>query len=1007
MLLSALLLAPLAPKLTLARWPSPTPTPTPTPYTNLPPPSSGGIFSASTRILISNTSTSAAWDALTSFPLYPAWNPFVRSAVVVSASNVRLPTQYPVEGANLLLRTQIPPVALPVDANTRDNALATQFAYEVITHVQRELGRLAWKYALDQGVMAERWQAVSDMGGGTVLYESREVFGGALAGVVESLYGSGLQTGFDAQAAALKMLLEGTRLESLPEELLQLIVYYLPAPALKKASLVSSTLYRHATDVLWEHVCLMDRWRLHPDAPPEPMIQDHRGLGQSDEHDDSPIIGKLFILATQPSIAAKVHVLTHRCHLPTPNIFDELPRMHFHSETLSQDARLHALLRLAMRNMVNVHALRIILGHMSLASLLVAGFLSPHRPRQAPLRKLWLENCCLSADVMASFALGQLSGLESLRIRRVDATSLLCTRQNQREQDLWFPDFRLSRGGMYYQMHDGSGNWAPTTVQPLGEGMSDQFHPFTTAHLMTQAKAFDDAIWTEHAEVESFLAKEHQKNRNPPQEPTILHPNFSSPLRWLIESSQSTLTSLNLDWVLWRRNELELNDASANMLKSLASLRFPQLRAFQFRNAVLQQTVLPDDFYLLEDTFLDFMEFHQKLQCLAWPIDRFYSHNRPSTQVRSRSRKLIAHLANMLTDLRVDAQYEGHGETMTDNSHTMEEIHECIRRRRFIAEFAPYMTRLQSIKIEGGVPRDEKREILRALHWCPLDKIVMIGVSYPIGNTWGAHGLNLKALDEGSSWDDIQNLEEEDHQGIFESYKRGLHIPEMFEFQPDYGWSAQAPLLQTLALHHASKVKELKICGYNGCPILSQATPITDPLLLGLRHFNNLRELVMSFWLLTWYEGSYRDTEIINYWKDSRSPASTALVVFTPPRSPILDPPVDPGHFPAFQTRFAPPQVFNRWAVALKTSFSPSALAYRVASDIGQYLSPDAKSRPGGVRVRASFCLGSKDERQPASDIFDLDIRIGKNDQVLEFIGPREEMETSRFWQKLETRRWF
>jgi hypothetical protein len=100
-------------------------------------------------------------------------------------------------------------------------------------------------------------------------------------------------------------------------------------------------------------------------------------------------------------------------------------------------------------------------------------------------------------------------------------------------------------------------------------------------------------------------------------------------------------------------------------------------------------------------------------------------------------------------------------------------------------------------------------------------------------------------------------------------------------------------------------------------------------------------------------------------------------------------------------------QNFNRWAVELKTKFTPSALAYRVARDIGPFLSEVAKERKGGVRVRASFCLGVKDERRTASDIFDLDIRIGKGNQVLEFVGPREEGETGRWWTKIEERRWF
>lgn len=92
-------------------------------------------------------------------------------------------------------------------------------------------------------------------------------------------------------------MLISAQLQSLPEEILQLIVGYLPSSALRNAALVSSTLSRHATDVLWHNVCLVDQWRLHPDALPEPSIEEVRGLGQTDEHDDTPIIRKLYILA--------------------------------------------------------------------------------------------------------------------------------------------------------------------------------------------------------------------------------------------------------------------------------------------------------------------------------------------------------------------------------------------------------------------------------------------------------------------------------------------------------------------------------------------------------------------------------------------------------------------------------------------------------------------------------------------------------------------------------------
>ena len=133
------------------------------------------------------------------------------SAVVVTQLNESVAEQYPVENRRLILRTQIPPLPLPVDSDTPDDPLNTQFAYENITHVQPDLLRVAWAYAATpEDVLAgERWQALSDTGSGMVLYEAREVFHGALATTLRDLYGTGLQEGFDAQAQGLKLLLEG------------------------------------------------------------------------------------------------------------------------------------------------------------------------------------------------------------------------------------------------------------------------------------------------------------------------------------------------------------------------------------------------------------------------------------------------------------------------------------------------------------------------------------------------------------------------------------------------------------------------------------------------------------------------------------------------------------------------------------------------------------------------------------------------------------------------------
>jgi hypothetical protein len=175
-------------------------------YTNLPdvPP---GVFNASARIEIQTTVT-AAWETLTNFRSYPEWNPFVRYAVAVSPTNASLPEQRPVEHGRLFFRVQIPPLALPVDRDTPDNPLHTQFTYENVTHVQPELGRVAWEYKPEELLQAERWQALSDLGSGRVLYESREVYSGALAPILQETMGKGLQEAFEGQANGLKLFLE-------------------------------------------------------------------------------------------------------------------------------------------------------------------------------------------------------------------------------------------------------------------------------------------------------------------------------------------------------------------------------------------------------------------------------------------------------------------------------------------------------------------------------------------------------------------------------------------------------------------------------------------------------------------------------------------------------------------------------------------------------------------------------------------------------------------------------
>ncbi|THU96990.1 hypothetical protein K435DRAFT_778277 [Dendrothele bispora CBS 962.96] len=173
-----------------------------------------GVFSAEASILINGT-VEQVWDVLTDFPSYPEWNPFVRSQVVTNKLLVPESSQEPVEDKRLIITSQIPPLDPPVSADTPSNPLNTHITIENITHVQPELKRVAWKLygSPDSVLSAERWSAVSafqdENGINWAFYESREVYNGALASLVQSLEGEGLAEAFEAQAQATKLRVEG------------------------------------------------------------------------------------------------------------------------------------------------------------------------------------------------------------------------------------------------------------------------------------------------------------------------------------------------------------------------------------------------------------------------------------------------------------------------------------------------------------------------------------------------------------------------------------------------------------------------------------------------------------------------------------------------------------------------------------------------------------------------------------------------------------------------------
>lgn len=680
--------------------------------------------------------------------------------------------------------------------------------------------------------------------------------------------------------------------------------------------------------------------------------------------------------------------MTHRCHIPTPGIFSELPDASFRSETLSIDPRTTKLVLLMTQNLANLQTLRIIHGHWNISIPLLEGILLRPRPNSAPLRRLWLENCTLEGFFRFTTDDIDASSLESIRFRRmpVHETGALLP-----------PEYTLSRGDLERPVPNGRGGYDVTTVT--------QSFP-SPQSLVRRAKIYDQLIYSNLPNAVALIGTEVR----PSEEPPWTRVSTSPPklvISQLLKSAADTLSSLNFDWILWRGRSSQSHGDMSSILKTLCSLRFPNLRAFQFRNAVTTFTKLPDDIFLLEPlddsgpNLLHFMESHPNLTCLAWPMDKFFSHVSPAPSVRERVRSVIVNLGRTLVELRIDYEYSRQGEPLTDRSTTNFDIEERIRRRRFITEFARFMTKLNVLKMEGGIPRDEKREVVRALHACPLQKLILIGLSFPIGNSWGREGHLLREIDENVTRSDFTMLEDE-QDIVFKSAAvlSPQDLPTSRTFEANFGENPRLPLVSVIASSFSSSITELKFCGFNGSIILRQPTEISDYLLYPLRHFHNLRNLVLSMWLLTFLDNAPRDSEIIKCWIDAREPLKMALVA-----ADLELNTQSVGQTPNDASATNPIGKF----------YSPQAMAEQVNAQVSVHLSALALAKPSPFCVRASFCLGEN-----TGDIFDLELYLkggGVNEkapklrgtlaEVIKVYGPREESEQIRQREKLVSRKWF
>ncbi|KAL1740709.1 hypothetical protein HDZ31DRAFT_46957 [Schizophyllum fasciatum] len=175
------------------------------PKTYLPPSVNDGVFAVSASCVI-NAPREKVWAILCDFPRYKEWNPFVRGQTVVDASGKPLEDQTPVAGRSLYIY----PVHIPPRLGEPDKTTRVSAASEIITVVDKENYRTAWKnVALPEFLRpylmnADRWQILTEVEGGKTKYETIEVFGGIAAYFIKWFVGKDLKAGFEAMAETLK-----------------------------------------------------------------------------------------------------------------------------------------------------------------------------------------------------------------------------------------------------------------------------------------------------------------------------------------------------------------------------------------------------------------------------------------------------------------------------------------------------------------------------------------------------------------------------------------------------------------------------------------------------------------------------------------------------------------------------------------------------------------------------------------------------------------------------------
>ena len=399
--------------------------------------------------------------------------------------------------------------------------------------------------------------------------------------------------------------------------------------------------------------------------------------------------------------------------------------------------------------MTRVNTLRIVFGHPKLTEALLRCFFDENRERENPIKRLWLENVrIVEATEMVlerhKYSLPlrlNFKGVEKLRLRRLPLASMDIPQEERARNPSIFV---YSRGVSVQELQNGLGGNYLTSTSPLKNEVipgheqlehalddidhSDEQSPLEM--LMGRAIRYDDAIYKALSQEVKFPAEVVAATIPSPYWRSILAyrdqwdgpvtelpaegsrifrqifrtdvPTAAQCANAMFSSMATTLTSLNLDWIMTvpDPNKLRRGDYERwiQLYADLFSLRFPHLKAFQYRNAVTQTSLLPEGLFLFDRSTiftgndferrwapgvqvsppfeiglkpLEFLEAHANLHCLAWPMDQFFSHTRRS-DISERVRTVIDRLGQTLVDLRVDAFYTGFAEPHSAHDQVMD-----------------------------------------------------------------------------------------------------------------------------------------------------------------------------------------------------------------------------------------------------------------------------------------------------------------------------------------------